>query len=112
MKRSLEERVTEGRLTYVEHILFLSQEARCTIRFIDYPETVGPPRELTFAGIRRFSEEHSFPEDYDPEVVDNLIGLDEHETEHGPERKYVIVTTEREIIITTTEEPTLTIINE
>lgn len=111
MKRTLEERVTEGRSTFIERIEYFPGERRCAIRFIDNPEGEPHPRELIFTDILRFSDELSFPDDWEPDILENLIGFDEHPNEENREYRFVIVTCEREITITTLTEPELNIIN-
>lgn len=55
MKRTLEERVTEGRSTFIERIEYFPAEGRRTRSLVDDPEQQGHTRKFTVTDVVPFS---------------------------------------------------------
>lgn len=111
MKRSLEERVTEGRVTWIQRVEYEPMEHRAAFFFSDNLEESGRTRVLTFSDITGFSDiSHDSSPDF--EVHKQLIGLDEHPEVNSRRKEagiiqYVIHTDEREFLIDTRTQPQL-----
>lgn len=110
MKRTLEERVTEGRSTFIERIEYFPAEERRTRYLVDDPEQQGHTREFTVTDVVRFSSNYFIPEGFEADVLESLTRPIEH-TAGRKMDSFTTTTCNRELTITTRNTPLLHTIN-
>jgi hypothetical protein len=99
----LENKITKGRLIYIDGISFNENNQELTLHFFENPEHRTPSSVLIFHYVTNYKETKF--EDYDPKVLENLIGLDEKiENDYI---QYIIETDSREIIFKSNRPPVL-----
>ena len=99
----IENKITNGRLIYIDCISFNENKKELTLRFVENPEHRTPSSVLIFHYVTNYKETKF--EDYDPKVLENLIGLDEKIENDCIQ--YTIETDNREIILKSNRQPVL-----
>jgi hypothetical protein len=109
---NLEEKVTEGRISYIDSIEHDPAERRLIIRFINDPEEQAIDRILIFSEVSDFSNELNWDPDEDEnededeedeDCLDSLVGLQEYPDADGI--RYQVKTEQRELVFLTGVAP-------
>ena len=72
---TIEEEITQGRVLWIDNILYDSEARTVVVKFVSDPESGIIDRKLIFANVKRYAE--SIHGERDADTLDDFIGLEE-----------------------------------